>query len=334
MAILGIHHFTIVVPDLTKAVEFYTRVLGFVPVQDIAIEGNAEMAELTQLEAPKAKGAFLKAGWGYVKLLEFETPHPDHQFFWEPVNKPGWRHFSLFTGDAPRLFERTRNDILWHGEPVGHTVEEGNDAWASYGRDPFGNIIELWTQGPKDPQPHAPDVQPISTTGAGHDKHADIDNEIFGLHHAAIVFPNLDEGTDYYCDLFGFEKVQYGPIEPTEYAERLCQLPKVEAIGWELRTGWSYLEVWEFKNPVHQVPQPTNRPYNKFGISSINMMVDDIDAEYDRLQGKVDFHCSPVQVNGGRMAMGRDLYGNVLEFWQLGASDPQPFEPEFYPHGA
>ena len=63
-------------------------------------------------------------------------------------------------------------------------------------------------------------------------------------------------------------------------------------------------------------------------------MVDDIDAEYDRLQGKVDFHCSPVQVNGGRMAMGRDLYGNVLEFWQLGANDPQPFEPEFYPHGA
>ena len=47
MAILGIHHFTIVVPDLKRAVDFYTGVLGFVVIQDVAIDATAAMAELT-----------------------------------------------------------------------------------------------------------------------------------------------------------------------------------------------------------------------------------------------------------------------------------------------
>ncbi|MGI9288019.1 MAG: VOC family protein [Pseudomonadales bacterium] len=335
MAILGIHHTTIVVPNLLQAVNFYTRVLGFVSVQDVTIEATADMAALTQLNAPAARGVLLKAGWGYLKLLEFDTPHPDHQYYWTTPNKLGWRHFSLFTGDAMRFYHRTKNDIRWHDEPVGHSVEgEGNEAYADYGRDPFGNIIELWSQGKADPQPHAPDIYPHpGVQGPEAGKHADVENDVFGLHHAALVFPNLEEGTDYYCDLFGLEKVQYGPIEPTEYAERLCQLPKVEAIGWELRSGWSYLEVWEFKNPVYPEPQDPTRPYNKLGISSISFMVDDCQAEYERLQDKVQFTAAPVCVDDGWMTMGRDLYGNLLELWQLGATDPQPFEPAVYPFG-
>lgn len=334
MAVLGIHHTTVVVPDLDRAVDFYTRVLGFVVAQEVAIDATAEMAELTGLEKPAAKGVFLKAGWGYLKLLQFDTPHPDHQYYWTTPNKLGWRHFSLFTGDAMRFYQRTRNDIHWHGEPVGHTVEEGNEAWADYGRDPFGNIIELWSQGPADPQPHAPDTCPHpGVAGPEAVVHADVENEVFGLHHAALVFPNLEEGTAYYCDLFGLEKVQYGPIEPTEYAERLCQLPKVEAIGWELRSGWSYLEVWEFKNPVHPEPQDPERPYNKLGISSVTFMVDDCLGEYERLQDKVTFNTPPLRVGDGWLAMGRDLYGNLIELWQLSESDPQPFEPAVYPHG-
>jgi catechol 2,3-dioxygenase-like lactoylglutathione lyase family enzyme len=42
MAFLGIHHTTMVVPDLDKATEFYTRVLGFVVVQDVAIPDTAD----------------------------------------------------------------------------------------------------------------------------------------------------------------------------------------------------------------------------------------------------------------------------------------------------
>lgn len=334
MAVLGIHHTTLVVPDLERAVEFYQRVLGFVVVKSFVLENSAEMSRLTGLAEPGAKGVFLKAGWGYLRLLQFDVPHPDHQYYWTTPNKPGWRHISLFTGDAMRFYHRTKNDIHWHDEPCSHTVEENNEAWSDYGRDPFGNIIELWSQGPADPQPHAPDRYPhpgVSGPEAG--LHADVENDVYGLHHAALVFPELDAGTDYYCELFGLEKVQYGPIEPTEYAERLCQLPRVEAIGWELRSGWSYLEVWEFKHPVYPEPQDVNRAYNKPGIASITFMVDDCLAEYERLRELVSFNAAPVALDDGWLALGRDLYGNQIELWQLGESDPQPFEPAVYPYG-
>jgi catechol 2,3-dioxygenase-like lactoylglutathione lyase family enzyme len=335
MAILGIHHFTLVVPDLARAVDYYTRVLGFVVASEMEIEASGAMAELTGLENPAAKGVFMKAGWGYMKLLQFDVPHPDHQYYWITPNKLGLRHFSLFTGDAMRFYERTKNDIHWHDEPAGHTVEEGNEAWADYGRDPFGNIIELWTQGPVDPQPHAPDVYPHpGIDGPEAAVHADVSQDVYGIHHAAVVFPDLEEGCAFYCELFGLEKVQYGPIEPTEYAERLCQLPKVEAIGWELRSSWLYLETWEFKNPVHPEPQDPDRPYNKLGISSITFMVDDCQAEYERLQGKVKFNSGPVAAGDGWLCMGRDPFGNYIELWQLAKSDPQPFVPALYPHGS
>jgi hypothetical protein len=107
----------------------------------------------------------------------------------------------------------------------------------------------------------------------------------------------------------------------------------VEAIGWELRSGWSYLEVWEFKHPVYPEPQDVNRAYNKPGIASITFMVDDCLAEYERLRELVSFNAAPVALDDGWLALGRDLYGNQIELWQLGESDPQPFEPAVYPYG-
>jgi len=49
------------------------------------------------------------------------------------------------------------------------------------------------------------------------------------------------------------------------------------------------------------------------------------------LRSRVDFLSEPVTVGDGLLAMGRDLYGNMLEFWQLGTNDPQPFTPAVLP---
>jgi hypothetical protein len=62
-------------------------------------------------------------------------------------------------------------------------------------------------------------------------------------------------------------------------------------------------------------------------------MVDDCQVEYERLQGKVQFNSAPIRSGEGWLAMGRDLYGNMIELWQLDKSDPQPFEPAVYPFG-
>lgn len=334
MAVQGIHHFTLVVPDLDRAVEFYRSVLGFAHVQDLTLVDDEDTRKLSGLGHSAASGVLLKAGWGYLRLLEFEVQHPQHQFFWTPVNKPGWRHFSLMTGDAMRFYERTRKDILWHGEPAAHSVEgPENEAWADYGRDPFGNVVELWTLGSADPKPFAPDTAAAGDRpGLGQDLLADVSQDVFGIHHPALVTPNLQQALDFYCDVLGFTAVQDGPIEPTEYAERLTQLAAPHAIGRELKTPWLYLEVWEFLHPVWEGPEEPEPVYNQPGMSSVCLMVDDCHAEHARLSSVIRFISTPVFVgsedNPSWKVVGRDPFGNLLELWQLGPHDPQPFAPQ------
>lgn len=332
MAILGIHHTAIVVPDLARALDFYCGVLGFVRVQDGPIEPTDYAARVTQLDKPRAEGTIVKAGWGYLELWEFKHPvYPQEQFYWNQVNRPGIRHISLYVDNAMAVYERTRNDIHWHGVPVNHSVEgDDNEAWTAYGRDPFGNILELWQLGDSDPQPFAPANPGAPGCEAGHD--ADISNGILGLHHLAIVVPNLEQGLAFYRDVLGFEMTQEGPIEPSSYAEVHTQLEQPRAIGWELKTGWGYLELWEFSNPKHPTPQDPDRPCNKYGFAHFSLAVDDCWAEYERLQPHMRFHAEPVahtveDDNEAVTTYGRDPFGNVIELWQTGPKDPQPFAP-------
>lgn len=156
---------------------------------------------------------------------------------------------------------------------------------------------------------------------------------ILGIHHTAIVVPNLQQALDFYCGVLGFESVQVGPIEPSPYAEEITQLKEPKAIGHIVKSAWGYLEIWEFENPVHPDAQDSNRPCNKFGLAHISLAVDDCLAEYERLKEHMSFHGEPVMhsvegpENEAWTTYGRDPFGNIIELWQLGPKDPQPFAP-------
>jgi catechol 2,3-dioxygenase-like lactoylglutathione lyase family enzyme len=163
---------------------------------------------------------------------------------------------------------------------------------------------------------------------------------ILGIHHTALVVPDLEKALEFYCGVLGFEAVQVGPIEPSPTAEAITQLKQPEATSRIVKTGWGYLEIWEFKNPVHPEPQDPDRPCNKYGIAHFSLMVDDCWAEYERLKDLVRFHAEPVSHsvegpdNVAVTTYGRDPFGNIIEFWQIGKQDPQPFAPEVLPHTA
>ena len=339
MAILGIHHTAIVVPDLPKALDFYCGVLGFQSVQIGPIEPSTYAEEITQLKQPKALGHIVRAGWGYLEIWEFEHPvHPEHQFFWEPVNKYGIRHIALMVDDAMATYRYLKDHMIFHGEPVAHGVEgPDNIAYSAYGRDPFGNVIELWQLGHKDPQPFPPERLPhleVADTFEG----SAVKNGILGLHHTALVVPDLDQALDFYCGVLGFEKNQYGPIEPHPYAEVVTQLKKPAAQSYDVHTGWGYLEIWEYQNPVYPEPQDENYPCNQYGLAHFSLMTDDCRADYERLKADMAFHREPVmhsvegEDNEAWTTYGRDPFGNIIELWQIGPKDPQPFAPEVLPH--
>lgn len=328
MAVLGIHHFALSVPDMEKALGFYRDVLGFEVVDRAPIEPSEETSAALDLESPRADGVLLKAGWGYVELFEFSHPKPaQHQYFWHDCHELGIRHYSLYVEDAVACYEYLKDHMIFHREPVAHSVEgDDNDAWTTYGRDPFGNIVEIWQLGPADPAPKAPANPPFPQLSS-ETKGAAAKAGILGLHHVAVVVPDLPKAMEFYGNLFGFVPVQEGPIEPTEYAEQVIQLRQPAADGYEMASDWMYLELWEFKNP--KSPEVTSKVYpNDHGFTHFSVMVDDCMAEYERLKSDLDFNAPPLEVGEqSYAAYARDPFGNIIELWQLGPNDPQPFAP-------
>lgn len=157
---------------------------------------------------------------------------------------------------------------------------------------------------------------------------------ILGMHHVAISVPNLDEGVAFYCDVLGFEKMQYGPIEPDPIADAMCELDNVSARGWILRHGYGLLEMWEFDSPRAEIPAE-NRKVNELGWAHISLMVDDMPATYEQLKDRLFFPHPPIRhtvegdTNDAWTVYCRDPWGNVIELWQLGHEDPYPHAPDF-----
>jgi catechol 2,3-dioxygenase-like lactoylglutathione lyase family enzyme len=142
---------------------------------------------------------------------------------------------------------------------------------------------------------------------------------ILGLHHVGISTANLERSVAFYCTLFGFEKVFDFEWQPgVEMFDRMMALRGTAARVVMLRTGTSFLEIFEFAAPIPE-PQDPNRPVSSYGLNHICITVDDAVAECKRLEALgLRLHCPPIKselpVTG---TYGRDPDGNVIEILQI-----------------
>lgn len=139
--ITGIHHVAISVPDLDQAVAFYHGTLGFEKVFSNSWFGDRDQADqVIGLKNTHAKVQMLKAGNAYLELWEYIKPKPlEQKFNYSPANH-GIAHIALQVSNIHAEFERLSNaGMTFHQSPV----DLGN-SHAIYGRDPFGNVIELY----------------------------------------------------------------------------------------------------------------------------------------------------------------------------------------------
>jgi glyoxylase I family protein len=137
--IVGIHHVALGVPDFEKALTFYRDTLGFKVVERTQFEGNHPLADRAiGLNRVTAKMAMLKAPNAYLELWQYANPAPEDR-----RGRPcdfGYVHFALQVDGLVQEYERL---VAAGMEFVGPPVEFGTAA-AIYGRDPFGNVIELY----------------------------------------------------------------------------------------------------------------------------------------------------------------------------------------------
>ena len=136
--IVGIHHVAIGVPDFQKGLEFYRDVLGFEVVSQGQISGNEPANRTIGLDDISAEVAMLKAPNAYIELWQYSNPAPeDHR---QRPSDYSYPHFALQVTDIQQEYDRMRAAGM---EFVGEPVDFGT-ASAIYGKDPFGNVIEIY----------------------------------------------------------------------------------------------------------------------------------------------------------------------------------------------
>ncbi len=145
--ILGVHHSAISVPDIAKAKEFYCDALGFEPVMEAELPSGLKMMDDAMgLEDSSCKLAMLKKGNSCIELFEFNSPDTPEADVERPVNKHGITHICLVADDYQADYEHLEKAGVAFYSPMGAAPGR----WA-YGRDPFGNVVELIEHNPESP---------------------------------------------------------------------------------------------------------------------------------------------------------------------------------------
>lgn len=137
--IVGIHHVAIGVDDLEAAVEFYTEAFGFEVVQRTEFDSRPVVDQAIGLKDAKARMAMLKGPNAFLELWQYEKPEP--RDLRSLPSDLGYPHFAIEVEDIQFEYDRLTAAGMTFVNEVAHF---GKDSSAIYGRDPFGNIIEIY----------------------------------------------------------------------------------------------------------------------------------------------------------------------------------------------
>ncbi len=134
--IVGVDHPALAVPDIQKALDFYCGVVGFELVAEFDLPDGLMEAPFG-IERAGCKVRMIHKGGTKIELFEFgDAREGDPR---RPVNQHGITHIALASDDVPGDFSALAAAGVVFNTPVqGETPNQ----WC-YGRDPFGNVIEL-----------------------------------------------------------------------------------------------------------------------------------------------------------------------------------------------
>ena len=135
----GLHHVAIGVPDLDGAVAFYAEAFGCELLWRSNIDKpRAEVDAVIGISGVRANAAMLRLGSVHLELWEYFEPEPVDRT--SPPSGLGYPHIAIAVTDIEAEHARLSDLGMTF---VGPPVDMGRQK-AVYGRDPFGNIVELY----------------------------------------------------------------------------------------------------------------------------------------------------------------------------------------------
>ena len=144
-----------------------------------------------------------------------------------------------------------------------------------------------------------------------------------GFHHYGRVVSDIDAALAFYRDQLGFEEIVTEDLTGVEI-EAQVGLSDVElrVVMLTRGPGGPMLELLHYRRPPSPPGARTPRPQNELGSDHMCILVDDINAEYERLLAAgVQFTSPPQYVGAGHFegdwcVFCLDPDGLTVELWQ------------------
>jgi catechol 2,3-dioxygenase-like lactoylglutathione lyase family enzyme len=141
--IKGMNHVGISVASLDRSIAFYRDVLGMRVMVEAPFDGE-QYEKILALKGAKGRAVLLRVCDMQIELFEFSCPLPKRADPNYPVCNHGISHFCIEVTEIEREYERMKAaGVSFHCAPI----EFFGKAKAAYGRDPDGNVFELWERG-------------------------------------------------------------------------------------------------------------------------------------------------------------------------------------------
>jgi catechol 2,3-dioxygenase-like lactoylglutathione lyase family enzyme len=193
----------ITVDDMDRAVDFYTKVLGFEKVDQREVAGE-QYERLYGVFGMRLVVATLRLGDERIDLMQFIAPRGRPEPVDSKSNDRWFQHVAIIVSDMDRAYAWLREHKVEHAS----TAPQLLPAWnpnaggisAFYFRDPDGNHLEVL---------HFPE-------GKGDPKwHRKSERLFLGIDHTAIVVDDTDASLGFYRDALGLRVAgaseNYGP---------------------------------------------------------------------------------------------------------------------------
>lgn len=144
-----------------------------------------------------------------------------------------------------------------------------------------------------------------------------------GLHHPALVVPNLDDAIAFYESALGGKLIKRAAWEPgTAQFDDLTGLRNSAAAFCLVGFGSSYIEMFEYRSSRDN--EPRHPEADELGIRHLAFQVADLDSAVASLlaAGGSTLGESVHVAGGGSARYCRDPFGNILELLVPGGKMP------------
>jgi catechol 2,3-dioxygenase-like lactoylglutathione lyase family enzyme len=307
VAVVGVESVGMTVSDLDRAVDFYTRVLGFEKLSEVEVAGEA-YEQLQGVFGLRMRIARLQLGDEIVELTQYLAPRGRPIPVDTRSNDRWFQHIAIIVRDMDEAYGWLREHKIQHASTGPQTIPVWNMGAAGirafYFNDPDGHVLEILSFPPD----------------KGLAKWQAKDRLFLGIDHTAIVVGDTDASLQFYRDLLGFQVAGAGENYGTEQ-EHLNNVAGAHLRITSLRAASGpAIELLEYLNPRDGRPYPADLRANDLTHWQTRLLSPSADDLAGVLQSTSVPFVSPgvVTLPGdalgfGRGALARDPDGHAMQ---------------------